>query len=96
MRGARASTMVDFILPYKHHFFVCDAEVICALGLEPEDPDWEKIRWNCAQPVDLKAYQRLREKREKVMREWASEPVYFLVPFIISSARVRYRLACRQ
>jgi len=31
-----------FLLPYKSHFFVCEADVIRALGLEPDDPDWEK------------------------------------------------------
>ncbi|HMF55082.1 MAG TPA: hypothetical protein VK619_01870, partial [Pyrinomonadaceae bacterium] len=52
-----------FLLPYKHHFYVCDAEVIRALGLEPDDPDWEKIGRDCARPADEQAYRRLREKR---------------------------------
>ncbi len=67
---ARASreSQGGFLLPYKHHFFVCNAEVICAIGLEPDDPDWEKIAWDCARPVDMAAYQRLREKREGVLR----------------------------
>ena len=56
-----------FLLPYKHHFFVCKAEVIRALGLEPDDPDWEKIEWDCARPEDVEAYQRLREKRERIV-----------------------------
>ena len=55
-----------FLLPYKHHFFVCKAEVIQALGLDPDDPDWETIGWDCARPGDSQAYQRLREKRQKV------------------------------
>lgn len=58
-----------FLLPYKHHFFVCDAEAIRALGLEPNDPDWEKIGWNCVHPMDMQAYQRLLEKREQVVSE---------------------------
>lgn len=56
-----------FLLPYKHHFFVCKAEVIRALGLEPDDPDWERVRWDCAQPVDAAAYERLRDKRACVV-----------------------------
>lgn len=56
-----------FLLPYKNHYFVCEADVIRALGLEPDDPDWEKIKWDCAQPVDPHAYQRLRQKRESVV-----------------------------
>jgi hypothetical protein len=58
-----------FLLPYKHHFFVCEAEVIRAMGLEPDDPDWEKIKWDGARPVDCEAYQRLCEKREEIVRE---------------------------
>jgi hypothetical protein len=58
-----------FLLPYKHHFFVCEAEVISAMGLEPDDPDWEKISWDGAQPVDIEAYQRLCAKREKIVME---------------------------
>lgn len=57
-----------FLLPYKNHFFVCEADVIRALGLEPDDPDWEQISWDCAQPLDEAAYQRLRGKRESIVR----------------------------
>jgi hypothetical protein len=62
-----------FLLPYKRHFFVCEAEVISAMGLEPDDPDWEKITWDGAQPVDGEAYQRLCAKREKIVMENDSE-----------------------
>lgn len=58
-----------FLLPYKRHFFVCEAEVISAMGLEPNDPDWEKIKRDGAQPVDSEAYQRLREKRAEIVTE---------------------------
>ena len=57
-----------FLLPYKNHFFVCESDVIQALGLEPEDPNWEKIGWDAAQPADLEAFDSLREKRECVVR----------------------------
>lgn len=63
-----------FLLPYKRHFFVCKAQVISALGLDPKDPDWEKIGWNCAQPLDEKAFQRLREKRKKVVEDSQTAP----------------------
>jgi hypothetical protein len=36
--------------------------------LEPDDPDWEKIGWDAAQPADLEACERLRQKRESVVR----------------------------
>jgi len=57
-----------FLLPYKRHFFVCEAEVIRAIGLEPDDPDWEKVAWDCALPIDNEAYERLRLKRETALR----------------------------
>jgi hypothetical protein len=53
---------------YKTHFFVSEADVIRALSLEPDDPDWEKIGWDTAQPADLEACERLRQKRESVVR----------------------------
>ena len=57
-----------FLLPYKRHFFVCEADVILAMGLESDDPDWERVGWDCAQPLDKPAYLRLREKRVKVLQ----------------------------
>jgi hypothetical protein len=35
--------------------------------LEPEDPDWEKTKWDGAQPVDSEAYQRLCENRAEIV-----------------------------
>ena len=58
-----------FLLPYRKHFFVCEADVIQALGLEPDDPDWEKIGRDGAQPKDQDAYQRLRDKRAQIVLE---------------------------
>ncbi|MEK6335991.1 MAG: hypothetical protein AABM67_13765 [Acidobacteriota bacterium] len=56
-----------FLLPYQNHFYVCQADVIQALGLDPEDQDWEKINWDAAQPAESEAFDRLRERREKVL-----------------------------
>ena len=67
-RAARDSSG-GFLLPYKHHFFVCEAEVISAMGLEPNDPDWERIKWDGAQPADIGAYRRLCEKRERLLQD---------------------------
>lgn len=58
-----------FLLPYRHHFFVCEAEAIRALGLEPDDPDWERIDWDAARPADAEAFGRLQEKRLRTARE---------------------------
>ena len=66
---ARKSLETDggYLLPYKRHYFVCEADVIRALGLDPEDPDWEKIGRDGAHPADEQAYERLREKREQAL-----------------------------
>ena len=56
----------EFLLPYRHHFYVCKAEVIAALGLDPDDPDWEAIGFDCARPKDQQAFARLRSKRERI------------------------------
>ena len=58
-----------YLLPYKRHYFVCEADVIRALGLDPGDPEWEKIGRDGALPTDQQAYERLRQKREQVVRD---------------------------
>lgn len=58
-----------FLLPYRHQFFVCDPGAIRYLGLDPDDPDWEQIGRDAAQPVDREAYQRLQQKREQAVQD---------------------------
>ena len=62
-----------FLLPYRHHFYVCKAEVISALGLDPDDPDWKAIGYNCARPKDQEAFERLKTRRERIVGE-SDEP----------------------
>jgi hypothetical protein len=57
-----------FLLPYKKHFYVCEPGVIRTLGLNPDDPDWEKVGRDCAQPLDIDAFERLRDKRLKAIQ----------------------------
>jgi hypothetical protein len=57
-----------FLLPYRKHFFVCEADVIQAMGLDPDDPDWERTGKDGARPSDVEAYERLYRKREQVVR----------------------------
>jgi len=52
-----------YLLPYKGQFFVTLAEGIRELGLDPDDPDWEKVGWDWVRPADVDAWQRLVEKR---------------------------------
>ena len=55
-----------YLLPYKSQFFVTLSEGIRELGLDPDDPDWERIGWDWVQPKDDAAWKRLKEKRELV------------------------------
>jgi len=57
-----------FLLPYRRHFFVCEPEVVRALGLDPEDPDWNLVGRDAALPADEQAMRRLRDKRERAAR----------------------------
>jgi hypothetical protein len=52
-----------YLLPYRHHFFVCQAEAIRVMGLDPADPDWQRIGWDGARPADPEAYARLLDRR---------------------------------
>lgn len=51
-----------FLLPYRHHFFVASREYVAALGLDPDDPDWEAIGWDWARPDDEAARARLEAR----------------------------------
>ncbi|MEM6674341.1 MAG: hypothetical protein AAF726_15960 [Planctomycetota bacterium] len=48
-----------YLLPYRHHYFVASREYVAALGLDPDDPDWEAIGWDWAHPADEPARARL-------------------------------------
>ncbi len=52
-----------YLFPYKNQFFVCEWGAVKAMGLDPKDPDWEKIGYDCAKPTDPDAYKRLVDKR---------------------------------
>ena len=53
-----------YLLPFKHQFFVTDRAAIVELGLDPDDPDWQRIGWDWVRPLDSAAWARLKEKRE--------------------------------
>lgn len=52
-----------YLFPYKHHFFVCTSDALRVMGLDPDDPDWERIKWDYARPFNKEAYDRLFQKR---------------------------------
>lgn len=43
------------------------SEGIRELGLDPDDPDWERIEWDWVRPKDSEAWERLREKRQQAI-----------------------------
>lgn len=54
-----------FLLSYGEDFFIADKNYIEALGLDPNDSDWEKIGWNWVEPKEPIARERLRQKLVK-------------------------------
>src|SRR5262249_37064720 len=51
-----------FLLPYKNQYFICDENYIKQIGFYPEDPDWEKIAYDWAEPPSQAAWHRLYKK----------------------------------
>lgn len=52
-----------YLLPFRNQFFVTTSEAIRELGLDPEDPDWERIGYDWVRPRDPDAWARLSERR---------------------------------
>ena len=53
-----------YLLPYEDQFFVTVPDAIRELGLDPADPDWERIGFDWVRPQDREAWERLILKRE--------------------------------
>ena len=51
-----------YLLAYKRQFFITDRHYIETIGLDPEDPDWDRIGRDWARPKDPEARQRLYGK----------------------------------
>ncbi|MCA8954304.1 MAG: hypothetical protein KDE27_32650, partial [Planctomycetes bacterium] len=49
----------DYLLAYRRDFLVVEHHYVRTLGLDPEDPDWQRIGRDWAQPGDLAARERL-------------------------------------
>ena len=60
-----------FLFPFDCHFFVCEAEGVRVLGLDPDDADWERIGRDWVRPLDREAWSRLRAERRRVLRRLA-------------------------
>ena len=61
---ARASleTQGGYLFPYRNQFFICEWGFVAALGLDPADPDWERIGRDWVRPRDDVARDRLEAK----------------------------------
>lgn len=64
--SARASLQAEggYLFPFRDQCFVTLREGVRELGLDPDDPDWERIGWDWVRPTDAEAWKRLRQKRE--------------------------------
>jgi hypothetical protein len=51
-----------YLLQYRGKCFLTQAPHIRGLGLDPNDPDWERIGRDWVKPADQQAKQRLRDK----------------------------------
>lgn len=62
---ARASLDEEggFLFPHGQHFFVTVRGAVRELGLDPEDPDWERIGRDWVRPADREAFERLLIRR---------------------------------
>jgi hypothetical protein len=62
-----------YLLQFKGNCFLAQAPHIIDIGLEPKDPDWERIGWDWVKPKDPDAKRRLRDKL-RLARERDSRP----------------------
>ena len=53
-----------FLFPYRDHFFVTEVAGVIELGLDPGDPDWERIGRDWVRPQDREAWSRLLLQRQ--------------------------------
>ncbi len=51
-----------YLFPYKQQFFICEADYIIQMGLDPLDEDWEKIAKDWVKPLHSHAKARLYKK----------------------------------
>lgn len=61
-----------YLLAYRKHFFIVDRHYVEALGLDPDDPDWQRLGRDWARPTDPEARERLytrliRERAPQVL-----------------------------
>lgn len=48
-----------YLFPFGRQYFVASPEAVRSLGLDPADPDFERIGFDWARPADHDAFERL-------------------------------------
>jgi len=51
-----------FLFPYKNQYFVCDAAYVDEIGLNSKHPNWKRIDFDWANPIDKSAWLSLYRK----------------------------------
>jgi hypothetical protein len=59
---AAQRTSGGFLFPFRKQFFLCEEDFVRALGVDPSDPDWERMGRNWVAPQDTAARERLERK----------------------------------
>lgn len=59
---ASLRTVGGYLFPFREQFFVTDAGFLAALGVDPKDPDWERMGFDWVEPLDPAARARLEQK----------------------------------
>lgn len=57
-----------FLLPYKNQYFIVEEHFVDSIGLPHTLPEWNEIGNDWAHPKNVKAWLRLNEMYEKVMK----------------------------
>jgi hypothetical protein len=61
---ARESLRIEggYLFPFRTQFFLCESGFIEAMGLDPADPDWERIGRDWVEPRDPAARERIERR----------------------------------
>ena len=65
---ALASLRADggYLFPFREQFFVCEANLLTALGVDVADPDWARAGPDWMAPLDAAAHRRLAERLARI------------------------------
>jgi len=64
-----------YLLAYRADYFLAERGFIQALGLDPDDPDWQEMGFDWAKPANLDARTRLYSKLVSKLSREATTPL---------------------